>query len=231
MTETSDPFAVPRGARPPGSGSEPEQGKTTQVAQSAKESGAEVAHTAAEQVRAVTAEAGHELRDLVDQARTQLREQAGNQQQKVVDGLRSLVDELREMAEKSDQSGPATQVVRQSSHVVAHAADWLDRRAAGDLVDEVRKLGRRKPGAFLAGAALAGVLAGRLTRGVTDANSGNGNSNGHRREPNGNEYPDALGDRRFAAEQTSPIPTVQPEIATTAPPRYEQPVRRPGVAP
>ena len=202
MTETTDPFAVPRAGGPP----DQQQGKTAQVAQSAKESGAEVAQTAAEQVKAVTAEAGHELRDLVDQARSQLREQAGSQQQKVVAGLRSLVDELRGMADKSEQSGPATQLVRQGSHVVAQAADWLDEREAGDLVEEVRRLGRRKPGAFLAGAALAGVLAGRLTRGVTDAGSGADRSG-------------SGGQHRLMTDATGPIPAVPPEPGyPTAPP-------------
>ncbi|TDQ00298.1 hypothetical protein [Labedaea rhizosphaerae] len=206
MTETSDPFAVPLAGRPPGPG-QANEGKTTQVVQSAKESGAEVAQTAAEQVKAVTAEAGHELRELVDQARDQLREQAGNQQRKVVDGLRSLVDELRGMADKSEQSGPATQMVRQSSHFVAQAADWLDEREAGDLIDEVRRLGRRKPSAFLAGAALAGVLAGRLTRGVTDAGSGDDRSSDGGRDLGGGQH-------RLAADVTNPIPAPPPVTAS-----------------
>jgi hypothetical protein len=54
----------------------------------------------------------------------------------------------------------------------AHAfAGWLDQRDPGSLLEEIRQLARRKPGTFLLGAALAGVAAGRLTRGAVDANS------------------------------------------------------------
>jgi hypothetical protein len=70
------------------------------------------------------------------------------------------------MVSNSDQSGPATQLTSQARDRVHGAADWLDGREPGDLVDELRSLARRRPGAFLVGAALAGVVAGRLTRGV-----------------------------------------------------------------
>jgi hypothetical protein len=45
-------------------------------------------------------------------------------------------------------------------------ADWLEHREPGDLLDEVRRFARRRPGTFLVGAAVAGALVGRLTRGV-----------------------------------------------------------------
>lgn len=225
MTATSDPFAVPAGGAPSDSGQQ--QGKTAQVAQSAKESGAEVAQSAAEQAKSVTADAGNELRDLVHQARHQLREQAGGQQQKVVEGLRSLVGELRGMADNSEQSGPATQMVRQASQVVGQTADWLEQREPGDLIDEVRRLGRRKPGAFLAGAALAGVLAGRMTRGIKDATSDGGSGStgrgttgidgasgtaaiGGSGGTGGFDGTGGFAERRMSADPTAPIPAVQP---------------------
>src|SRR4029077_10670527 len=47
------------------------------------------------------------------------------------------------------------------------AAGWLADRDPGALLDEVRSFARRKPGTYLAIALGAGVLAGRLTRGLT----------------------------------------------------------------
>jgi hypothetical protein len=47
----------------------------------------------------------------------------------------------------------------------------LEQREPGDLVAEVRRFAQRRPGAFLVGALLAGVAAGRLTRGVIAASS------------------------------------------------------------
>jgi hypothetical protein len=140
-----------------------------QVGQHAGEKGSQLAETAAEQAKQVTAEAGRQARDLIDEARGQVGSEALAQQQKVAIGLRSLVDELTSMAEKGGQSGPATEIANQAADRVRRAATWLDQREPGDLVGELRRVGRQHPGTFLLGAALAGVLVGRLTRGAVEA--------------------------------------------------------------
>jgi hypothetical protein len=145
--------------------------QATKVGQHAGEKGSHLAGTAADQAKHVTAEAGRQARDLIGEARDQLGGQASAQQQKVADGLRSLVDELTSMAEKGGQSGPATELAHQAAERVRHAASWLDKREPGDLVGEVRRLGRQHPGTFLLSAVLAGVLVGRLTRGAVEAAS------------------------------------------------------------
>jgi hypothetical protein len=139
------------------------------VGQHAGEKGSQLAETAADQAKQVTAEAGRQARDLIDEARGQVGSEALAQQQKVAIGLRSLVDELTSMAEKGGQSGPATEIANQAAERVRRAATWLDQREPGDLVGELRRLGRQHPGTFLLGAALAGVLVGRLTRGAVEA--------------------------------------------------------------
>jgi hypothetical protein len=73
------------------------------------------------------------------------------------------------MSQSSEQSGIAGDLVREVASRTRKVASWLDSREPGDLLDEVRGFARRKPGVFLAGAAVAGVLAGRLTRGVAQA--------------------------------------------------------------
>jgi hypothetical protein len=50
-------------------------------------------------------------------------------------------------------------------------AQWLDGRDPGSLIDEVRSYARRRPGTYLAIALGAGLLAGRLTRGLTAASA------------------------------------------------------------
>ena len=47
---------------------------------------------------------------------------------------------------------------------------WSDRKP-GQVVDEMQSFARRKPALFLALAAGAGLVAGRLTRGLKDASS------------------------------------------------------------
>jgi hypothetical protein len=147
------------------------QEQASKVGQYAGEKGSQLAEAAADQAKQVTGEAGRQARDLIGEARGQLGDQASAQQQKVADGLRSLVDELSSMAEKGGQSGPATELAHRAAERVRQAAFWLDKREPGDLVGEVRRLGRQHPGTFLLGATLAGVVVGRLTRGAVEAAS------------------------------------------------------------
>ena len=146
--------------------------EATEVGHTAAEAGREVAGTAGEQARQVAQEAGTQARDLVGEARTQLRQQARTGQRKATGTLRSLADELTEMG--SHGQGPAAEVTRQAADRVRSCAELLDRREPGDLLEEFRGMARRRPGAFLLGAAALGVLAGRLTRGVVDASSSSG---------------------------------------------------------
>lgn len=147
-----------------------------EVAVSAKEKARDVAGEAGQQAREVAAEARARARGLVDEARSQMRSQAATQRDRVCSGLRSLGDELDAMATKGDQSGPATEVARQASDRARALASYLDQHEPGDLLDEVREFARRRPGVFLFGAALAGVVAGRLTRGVAASSGGSRSS-------------------------------------------------------
>jgi hypothetical protein len=131
--------------------------------------GQRVAETASEQGTQVAREARAQARDLLGQARNQVTEQARSTQSQAADGLHSLAGELREMADSGERQGVASDLAAEAADRLGSLAEWLGRREPGDLVDEVRRLARRRPGAFLIGAAVAGVLAGRLTRGTIDA--------------------------------------------------------------
>ncbi|MDT0165827.1 hypothetical protein Q9R32_09680 [Actinotalea sp. AC32] len=141
------------------------------VAHSAKESGQHLAHEAKSQAKEVGREAGQQARQLVDSGRRQLTDEASSQQQKLAGGLRTFGEELQTMAGASEQPGLATDVARQISDRVDTLAEWLEQREPGDLLQEVKTFARNRPGTFLAIAAGAGLLAGRLTRGVKDASS------------------------------------------------------------
>jgi len=140
-----------------------------QVGGAAADAGRHVAGTAKEQAGQVADQARREAKDLLHQARGQVTEQARGGQQKATQALRSLAAELKEMT-GGERSGPASDLAAQAAGRVDDLAGWLDSREPGDLVQEVRSFARRRPGAFLIGAAVAGVLAGRLTRGAIDAN-------------------------------------------------------------
>jgi hypothetical protein len=139
------------------------------VSHGAADAGQHVAATAKDQVQNVVGEAGSQAKDLLYQTRGELTEQANAQQQRLDGGLRALGDELHSMAQGSEQSGVATDLARQAAAKSHDAAGWLESREPGNLVEEMKSFARQRPGAFLALAAGAGLLAGRLTRGVKDA--------------------------------------------------------------
>lgn len=134
------------------------------VGQSAKQAGQRVADTAASGAMQVVAETTHQARGLWEQGRQQVRDQVAFQQERVALRLATVADELREMAHMS-RSAPVGELVDQGAESLHQLAGWLKDQQPGDLVEEVRRFARRRPGVFLLGAALAGVVAGRLTSG------------------------------------------------------------------
>jgi hypothetical protein len=142
------------------------------VGQHAREAGGQVAQTASDQARQVVAETGQQARDLLGEAQGQARDQASVQQKKAAQQLHTVADELGQMADNGGQSGVATEFARQAAGRAHSAASWLEQREPADLLNEVRNFARRRPGTFLIGAAVAGLAAGRLTRGLKDQSSG-----------------------------------------------------------
>jgi hypothetical protein len=159
-------------------------GEAKNVGQTAAQAGSQVASTAADQAKEVVQETQRQAKDLLEQGRSQLKEQAVSQQQKAAQGLTSLAQELRGLADGSSQGapGPARDLLQQASGMVEQFADRLQNREPAQLLDEVRNFARRKPGVFLLGAAAAGILAGRLTSGVKAAHSDSGPSGGMQRD-------------------------------------------------
>jgi hypothetical protein len=139
------------------------------VGRTAVDAGRHVTDTATEQAGQVVQEAKYQARNLVAEAREQATQQARAGQQNAADSLHGLAGELRQMADNGDRNGTATGFAGQAADRLGGIADWIGAREPGDLVEEVRRFARRRPGAFLLGAAVAGVLAGRLTRGAVDA--------------------------------------------------------------
>ena len=146
------------------------------VGQTAAQAGSDVASTAADQAKNVAQETQRQAQDLLEQGRSQLREQSRAQQQKAAEGLSSLATQLRGMADGSSDGapGPARDLIQQASGKLEEFGGWLQNREPAELLDEVRAYARRKPGTFLLGAAIAGVVAGRLTSGIKAAHTGSG---------------------------------------------------------
>ena len=139
------------------------------VATDAVESGKQTAETAKQQAGEVANEAMTQARQLLDQTREQITSQSSAQQEKAASGLRTLADELSGMASGTvQQNGLATDLARQAADRIQAAADFIENRQPAELLDEVRRFARRRPGTFLLGAAAIGFLGGRVTRGIAD---------------------------------------------------------------
>lgn len=204
----SEMSAPPTGTAGAGSTTGTAKDQAAQVGQTAKEKGSEVAGTAADQAKNVAGEAKAQARNLLDETQSQVREQAGTQKERATTGLRSLGDELRSMADGkpvSEQSGMASDLARQASDKVHGLAGWLESHEPAELLDELRNLARRKPGSFLLGAAAAGAVAGRLTRGGIDAK---------RSESDGGSEYSTTGGGQFASSGVAPVSTGAAPVAT-----------------
>jgi hypothetical protein len=143
-----------------------------QVGSEAANAGGAVAQTAKEQGKEVAGEAKRQARNLYGEARNQLSTQTSQQQQRAASGLRSLAEEMRSMAQQGGGSGPVTELAHQAAERVHGVAGWLEQREPGDILHEVKNYARRNPGTFLVGAALLGVVAGRLTKNIAAAGDG-----------------------------------------------------------
>jgi len=138
--------------------------EATELKDTAVTEAKDVLGTVKEEASTVVEEAKSQAKDLYAQGRRELTDQANAQQQRLVRGLHSVGEELGTMASGSGGDGLAGDIARQVSGRLSSAATWLGQRDAGGVVTEVKRFARRRPGTFILGAAIAGVLIGRLTR-------------------------------------------------------------------
>jgi uncharacterized phage infection (PIP) family protein YhgE len=223
-------------------------GEAKNVGQTAAQAGSQVASVATDQAKNVAQETQRQAKDLLQQGRTQVKDQVVTQQQKAGQGLSSIAQELRALADGSSQGapGPARDLLQQASSSVESFASMLQNREPAELLDEVRSFARRKPGLFLLGAAAAGVLAGRLTSGVKAAHSSTSPSGSGTARSNYVDSASTYSDYSAPATSTysttgaatggAPLPpppygTVPPE-GSTVPPNtaagWDDPARRTG---
>jgi len=164
------------------------QSEATNVKDTALSEAQDVAKTAKEQTQAVVADVRDQAQTLLSESRDQLSDHALTQRDRAVDTLRSLAGELEDMAAQSTESGLGAQLAREGGQRAHQVADFLADRDASQLLDDVRDLGRRRPGAFLLGATVAGVVVGRLSRGAMSAKKSGSGSAGTSTSPTTSTY-------------------------------------------
>jgi len=186
--------------------------EATNVAQSASGAVQQVAGTAKDQAAGVASDAREHARNLVGEASDQVSAQAVGQRDRAVSGLRALGEELQTMAQSSEQSGLGSKLAQQAGDTTHQVAGFLEEREPRQLLDELGSLARRRPGAFLFGAAFAGLLAGRLTRGITGGGGGD--------QDTGTSYPAMSGQSQTAID----MPVVTPPSYALGSPQDLEPL-------
>lgn len=130
-----------------------------------------VAQTAREQARTVASEVSDQARGVAYDVRHRVTEQARNQNDRLVDGLRRMADELDDMG-KDRVDSPVRGVVGQVAQGSRRMADYLSTHGPDGVLREVQDFARRRPGAFLATAVAAGFVVGRLGKSVLGGGDG-----------------------------------------------------------
>lgn len=196
------------------------------VKDTAAQATSQVADTAKQQATQVAGDVRDQAKQLATETKTQLSDQATSQRDRAAEALLSMSSEFRSMAESSSSSGMAAQLARQGADLTEKASYFLSEREPSQILDEVRGLARRRPGQFLVGSAVAGVLAGRMSRGAISARSDDSSSDHYddARMPAqpGGQYPPAAGQYDvYGSESTSTAPPTasgwSPSAAQPAP--------------
>jgi hypothetical protein len=141
-----------------------------QAAGTAKDESKRVAGVAKDEAHSVVREASNQARGLLDDATAQVDAQSKEQKARLAEVVRTFGEDLHSMSAQDDgTSGLAGQLVQQVADQARSVASHLEDREPRELLEDVRGFARRRPGTFLLGALVAGVVVGRVTRGAKDA--------------------------------------------------------------
>ena len=160
MTTSSMSTSTVPGPTDPTATTTNDQGSTTDQAKHA-------ASVASDEAKQVATDVRDQARGLLDETKNQVQDQSRTQRDRLVDTLRTFGDDLDGMAQ--DRDGLASGAAREVAQRVRTISERLDGREPSELLDDLRSFARRRPGMFLAGALVSGVVVGRLLRGGRDA--------------------------------------------------------------
>ena len=156
--------------------------QASNLKEGAAEAGQHVAGVAKQETKRVASEAGSQARGLMYTVRDEVQAQASTQQSRVAEGIRGVSSQLSGLSQGQPASGVVGDLVEQARQRTESIAAWLEHREPADILDEVKRFARQRPGVFIAIAAGAGIIAGRLTKALTssakDEHSGGTGSSG-----------------------------------------------------
>jgi hypothetical protein len=194
---------------PPGSpGGPPAPG----AQQAAAAGAADVAHEAKGQASEVAHIAGNELHTAWQGLQHDLRGQASQQAERAGQGLRRVSAQLEALRQgDTEGAGPMLGYAEQLQGRVQGLAQRVEEGGIDGVMADVRTFARRRPVAFLAGAAAAGFLVGRLVR------SSSGSGNGANSSPMDGYTSMPTATYRTGSPTTGPAPLTSTGLPSAAP--------------
>jgi hypothetical protein len=169
-TYTTDTYTTDTGGSP--STKDVAKDEAGNVKDTAVDAGKQVAGTAKQEAANVAGEAKQQAKSLVGAATSQLKDQASSQQSKLASSLRGYTDQLQGLTQgQALEAGPLNDLVQQAASRANQFVSRLENSEPADVLEEVRRFARRRPVVFLTLCGLAGVVAGRITRGAVAANT------------------------------------------------------------
>lgn len=173
-------------------------GRAQEVGRSAKEEASATAGQARQAAGEVKATATGQAKDVAGQARQQagtvmrdvrgrVTEEIDGQTRRMAGSVRQWADDLDGMSQNAPGDSPVRSLVAQAADGGHRAADYLDRHGVSGMVGGLEDFARRRPAAFLGGAALAGLVVGRLAKAGGGDGGGPAGGPARRQSPAGTE--------------------------------------------
>ncbi|HEX3622601.1 MAG TPA: hypothetical protein VHT97_09815 [Acidimicrobiales bacterium] len=150
------------------------QGKV--VAQTATQDARELAGTVRSQAEQVTGELAGQAKEMLAETRDQLQQQADAQATRLSRALAQVGGQAVALADgRPEDAGPLADYAEQAATWLDTCASEIEDRGLEGLAADVVDFARRRPGVFLAGAAVVGFGLGRLIRsGAVSSGDGTG---------------------------------------------------------
>ncbi|MGW0333660.1 hypothetical protein ACWD0J_17610 [Streptomyces sp. NPDC003011] len=140
------------------------------TADQAKQAAGQVASSAADQAKAVAGEARQQAGAVAHDLRTRAKDEVEGQTKRAAGALHQWADDLAGLAENGQGESPVRSLAAQAADGGHRAADYLEKQGVQGVVSDVQTFARRRPGAFLGGALLAGLAVGRIAKVAVKAN-------------------------------------------------------------
>ncbi|MFJ9742352.1 hypothetical protein [Streptomyces sp. NPDC101166] len=197
----------------------------------AKQAAGQVAGAAVDQAKTVAGEARQQVGAMAGDLRSRAMDEVQGQARRAAGKLHHWADDLAGLADNAPGDSPARSLAAQAADGGHRAADYLEKQGVQGVLSDVQGFARRRPGAFLGGALLAGMAVGRLMKvaAKADTSSGAGTSSGTgRRELAADTQQMTLGEPATAVPASSVTDVAQTATpAAPAVPEYPPSVGAP----